>query len=336
MSTPSDPFSVTEKLRDNLTGAQIARILDKLIWRALQPILVVTNYGRQLSGEILLQIYGDSRRVVSQLPRHELINRLFTTAVLPQQERHVSCFRSLCLERGLLFLLVEYFLYKTKPLLKLEERYWQDPEETLININKIVFNMGNISRINAAIHWVNDFSKEYLSFRKYIMEKFYRLARVEGSKARAVTGMTIDIGDLENNYLFAISKAIDRYSPDRGTLVPYIKWWFTNAKTGNEFPHQYGESYSLPINERRRITQQYRYGQSSSTNFAYSLDDAVEIESEFDLETDTINRHYNQHLVSILFQAKNAKLALLKLNIPFVLTFDEILQQKLSMEKIDE
>jgi hypothetical protein len=331
-------LAVKERLQVNLTGSQIAKILDKLLWLTVQPILLHTQLGRRLGAEILVQSYSDGRLSVSPLPRQQYINTLFTAIVTPRAKDHANNMQALKLERSAFSCLADYCvsIYKYVNNLSLSYIKAQQSNDSIqarqskSTINKICDDIGSTeATIGGALRYVIYYLQQYRIFKEYVAEKFYRHSYEESKKSIALTSIHVDVMDLFANYLLAIDRALDRYSPDKGSLTTYLRWWYTNAKTAPEFPHQYSESYSLPTAERKAMTARYGRGESQATNFAYSLEDAESITVD-DVETIVTDLSQQKELVKIFSYARNARLSLLKLDIPFQLTELELEQQKLS------
>jgi hypothetical protein len=331
-------LAVKERLNTNLSGSQIAKILDKLLWLAVTPILLHTQLGRRLGAEILVQSYSDGRLSVSPLPRQQYIDTLFTAIVTPKAKDHVIRLRELKLERSALSCLADYCVSIYNKINELSLSYIRARQtdnlmqatDNITKINQICNDIGSDSlTIGGALRCVFSYLQQYRIFKEYIAEKFYRYSYDESRKSAALTGIHVDVMDLFSNYLLAVDRALDRYSPDKGSLVAYLKLWYINAKTAPEFPHQYSESYSLPTAERKAMTARYDRGESQATNFAYSLDDAEAVVDNT-IESLVSELSQRQELVKIFSYAKNAKLAMLKLEIPFYLTESELEQQKQS------
>jgi hypothetical protein len=327
-------LAIRERLQVNLTGSQIAKILDKLLWLAVQPILLHTQLGRRLGAEILVQTYSDGRLSVSPLPRQQYIDTLFTSIVTPKAKDHAVRLQELKLERSALSCLADYCVSIYNKIDSLSIAYIkakqrnnpQEANNSTIVIRRICDDIGSTEAIiGGALKYTISYLQQYRTFKEYVAEKFYRHSYDESKKSVALTGIHVDVMDLFANYLLAIDRALDRYSPDKGSLVAYLRWWYTNAKTAPEFPHQYSESYSLPTAERKAMVNRYGSGQSQATNFAYSLEDAEVLIGE---DVETIDFSQQKELIKIFSYAHNSRLALLKLGIPFHLTDLEILQQK--------
>jgi hypothetical protein len=73
--------------------------------------------------------------------------------------------------------------------------------------------------------------------------------------------------DIYQNFIAAVSHAIDRYDSSKGALTSYINFWILREKTSDTFSFENGVAYSVPQN----IKTQMAKGTFGDQNFAVSI-----------------------------------------------------------------
>ena len=83
-------------------------------------------------------------------------------------------------------------------------------------------------------------------------------------------GPNFDFEDVYQNFLTAITKAVDKYDCSKGALTSYINYWVLNAQTcsNTDHGHEYGIAYTIPPLQRKQMA----LGDKSNVNFSVSLD----------------------------------------------------------------
>ena len=166
-------------------------------------------------------------------------------------------------------------------------------------------------------------TEKALTFKHQIIEKYMRLVMLE-AHAYAThhkqnnPHIRIDLDEVAQNFILAVSKAIDKCNANKGTLTSYVQMWLKDARNTVHFQHSYGFAYSIPTNKRREIAA----GKSHINNMVFDLDsaEAQSVAVEYDLESDIDNKKIVNTVRAISKQADPTGLGRLTLQITEVLS----------------
>jgi len=277
-----DIIHFKERLQENLSSEQIADTLDTLLFRALRPIVLHTDYLEQTLAELLPFIASNARRKFSNKSQPELIDTLFSVIVGTNKKAKLKKLRELRLERTVYFhcfntlehILDEYnsvvIEYVNTPISADSKALRYKHQQKLASIER---NLGlhEGKSLHAVLSKALFWRGVTLDFKGMVMEKFVRLAHVNSAKAAAQTSLDIDKQDLFKDFILSISKAIDKYNPEKGALTSYIMWWFMDAKTPSNphNTHEYGVSFHIPSAQRKKALAD---GTLTVSNLSSSID----------------------------------------------------------------
>lgn len=134
--------------------------------------------------------------------------------------------------------------------------------------------------------------------------------------------LNIQTDDVAQNFILALSKAIDKCDVDKGTLTSYIKAWMQDARNTVNFSHEYGTAYSLPSSKKRDIARDL----SNVNNISLSIDseEVQELHSDHDTEADAVSRHVVNRVRRLSKAADPLGLGRLALRITEVLSPKEL------------
>lgn len=273
-------LQLQEKLKDNLSSAQIAGTLDELLMRALNPLIQNTQFVEYFLADVLPYSVYNSRRKLSNVPIQKFHDMLMSVVVSPRKDEKLATLRKMRMERTIYFMILKTFkvLATQHRAAMIRAMETDDPATRAIqlldmqNIEKRVGYDSKVSFYSVAqqtLFWYDQATE----FRNMVIEKFVRLAHNSAAKAMQDTTMTIDKGDLFRDLILSISRAIDKYDSQRGTLTQYIQWWILDGVTNHRNPHQYGTAYTIPTAQRKKMQEQ---GGAPVNNLSVSLDQIID------------------------------------------------------------
>lgn len=316
-----------ERLKKNLSCADIHSTLDYFIFNSLNPICFKSYYSRRYISDMIAQIYTNNNRKISSLEKSKFVELLFTCLVTPSQKTYWKIFKKLRLERNLFDKIAQDFLNDTKDYPGLEIAYIKGDNTVLTRMNYIEKHVG-IGRniLSSTINWVHYFLEKYFDFKGMIIEKYVRYAYIDTMKSAKTTSLHIDRQDLFKNLILAIPRAIDKHDPTKGTLTSYIQIWMKHSKINPTFNHVLNQSYDINIVQRKGITAARNAGNSFENNLAHSLDsiEAQEKPDDSNIEEFIIKKDNNNILSKLISRVKNSKMSMLYYDIKYVLTEEEL------------
>lgn len=254
----SQTFQTTKSIKESITkrysSNQLISVLDDLIYKAIYSIILHTNFLDELFGVLLCWYSGAHRRKISSLSKDVVLFLLFRFLYESEVDRKFHILKSARLERNILFYFISLFLETGKqyrPLsvkcvqVKLTKRFSMRWKMSLIE--DTLFCHGNLF---AAYNQVDFWYKESIEFKHQIMEKYMRHAVMQANRYHKMNKRS-DLDDIIQNYLLAVSKAIDKFDSKKGTLTSYINQWLLNAQSYSDSGHEYGIAYSIPVSIKK-------------------------------------------------------------------------------------
>lgn len=324
--------NVKERLDKNYSSAQLLTTLDTLLLYAIKPLLRKTKFvDRQLA--IICGWYTNAaRRKIASLESKELFITLVSAFLLSTDyKERVELFQKLKLERSLTFWILHRWVFlmadfeKAASSLDFNRMHEIERQAYLIDLQ------GSWQTLRQVQYWAD----KALGFKHAIMEKYMRLVMLESQAyyahhKRINPHINVNLDDVAQNFVLAVSKAIDKCDVTKGTLTSYIQMWLKDARNTVHFRHDYGFSYSIPTNKRRDIAT----GKSSLNNIMLDLNsiEAQSVPTDTDIEHE-IDRKKNVNLVRKLAkQVDPTGLGRLSLHITETLSDKELQLLETGME----
>lgn len=270
---------VDEKIKTVYSTAQLLKTLDELLYRAVYPIIENTSFMDTFLANVIPWIYYEGRRKISPLKRERVMTLLLFYLVSNDSGEKKKILRKLSIERNLIIDAVTLFLSITDKYVKCVNQY---PKATEFQRYRLSAEMAQTLRIVGAnnsvdLYLVNRDIRVWLQytleFKNQIQEKYIRHALMLANAHIKSTNSQIDLDDLIQNFLMAISKAIDKCSANHGTLTTYINHWLRNAVTSGKSIHEYGIAYRIPSLEKRRHVA----GKAINSNISIPLDALADV-----------------------------------------------------------
>lgn len=250
----SQLLGLKEQLPENLSSNQIAEILDDLLFKFMEKVIINTDYMEYVITELIIHVFTDARRKFSRADKKEFKETLFSLIVCNNKQMKIKLLRELRLERTIYFKILENFT-------KLANEYLEElpaclkagkPSEKILTIERTAHSINSnfYSVCVGTLFW----SVHIYNFRNMIVEKYIRFARVKASKAVNSTGLNVSVDDLHRELIIAIFKGINKYDQTTGTLTECIQWWFKDATT-NQNSHEEGVAYTIPSQVRKKMLE---------------------------------------------------------------------------------
>lgn len=264
------------KLTHNLTGGQIQDVLDTLIYSSLSPIVRTSDVFDVQIVYLLGLTARNRKRKLSSMPREEFITSLCHCLISSDREKKIHILTNSKIERGFVYNFVVKFLKETEGYNDLYRKFLfaRGYEKTGLDMKLRVLeqNVGNArATLFPAINIANDYLELTYEFRNAIVSNYIRQAYKQAKSFVSMKGKNFDFKDVNQNFLAAITKAVDKYDCGKGALTSYINFWILNAQTctNSDYGYEYGIAYTIPQLQRKAMAQGKGDG---DVNFSVSLD----------------------------------------------------------------
>jgi len=217
-----------ESLNKNYTSSQIIGTLDLCLLSALKAIDECSHFLENALLEILTSFAKPSRRRVSSLSKESLYANILIFLTLDDYDERKKQLQVIKFDRDVQRKIIHDFL-------KLVEQYEDNysikydvaKSRKLYAIEQAV--AARHSDILLSVREANRWFELATGFKQAIMEKYMRLT-VNSSVSFHNKWKHIPLDDLFQNFLVALSRAIDKYDSDKGTLTSYITVWHHDAQ----------------------------------------------------------------------------------------------------------
>ncbi len=220
-----------EALLDNYSSSQYIEVWDELLYKAIEPIFLYTNYANELLSEIFHHTINNFKRKISTVSKEHLVYGLFLFHTVSRDQR-IDVYKQMRLERTITKYIIKTFLNSLEnyqPLLK----------DRLVNNNlksreledyvKLVKSKDSKPLLTIKQE-VDFYNKEASSFKTKIMEKHTRNIIMEAQRHYKFCNLKVDLDTIvQTMYQFA-SYAVDKYDSANGTLTSYISNWLQHAR----------------------------------------------------------------------------------------------------------
>lgn len=277
----------------NLTGDNIQTVLDNLLYRALYPIVRHTKIFDTQIQHVLARITINKKRKLVSIDRDIAIALLCNALVEEDFALKFALIEQVKIERSIIHRFIDL-------VMKDIEIYYQLYISNLAKPNKIIdakleafrvnFGAKSVDDLFVIRSQVNDFIAEYYKYRNSIVDHYIKFSHKVSNNFKQ-TKNNFDSNDVFQNFLSAVTKAIDKYDSSKGALTSYINYWILNAKTCNSSSSEYGIAYTIPHSKKKEKVSNKKY-----VNFSTSLDsdEILNIEHSDDIHQDTEREEENK------------------------------------------
>lgn len=268
-------------LTDNLTGGQIQEVLDTLIIEAVSPIILGSDAFDLQIAHLLSATARNRKRKLSSLPREVAIDAMCQYLSTSDRELKVKLLKSMRLERGFIYNFVVRFLRECEdyPRMYREWLTTRNKAKRKIRRQRLTAVERSVGASDANLFQIVTSSRDYLElayrFRNTIVMNYVRHAFKQAKMFVKSKGPNYDFKDVHQNFLAAVTKAVDKYDASRGALTSYVNWWLLNAQTTSNslHGHEYGIAYTIPQLQKKSLASKSR--KAKHVNFGVSLDKMV-------------------------------------------------------------
>jgi hypothetical protein len=276
----------TESRTDNLTGGQIQEVLDTLIHQSIAPVVRSSDAFDLQVVYILSSTARNRKRKLSSLPRDEAIDKMCQFLSSQDREEKVALVGKMRLERGFIYNFVVRFLREVDgyPDLYHQMLCHQLPKEREDIEKKMSMIENSVGCDRSSLLMSSLAARDYLElayeFRNAIVTQYIKHAYKQAKGFVKLKGKNFDFEDVKQNFLTAITKAVDKYDASKGALTSYINWWLLNAQTTNNsnHGHEYGVAYSIPQLQKKALAE--KSTKAKNVNYGISLEKMVGSEGE--------------------------------------------------------
>ena len=267
----------------NLTGGQIQEVLDTCINQALKPIILCSDIFDSQISYLINCAATNKKRKVSALDREHFISMMCNAYIESDKERKWNIITSCKIERRFIYMFVVNFLEYTKGYasdyskwITAKNEFDRDRFDAKLSVleNEIYVSRNDMLQ---CIQTCNDYLELAYEFRNSIVKQY-----IKHCYKQAVIFCNdkpnYSISDVGQNFVTAVTKALDKYDSSKGALTSYINYWILDAQTyGNsEHGHEYGIAYTIPVGRKRDLVK----NGGVDNNFSVSLDQLVGDDSE--------------------------------------------------------
>lgn len=270
------------KGKSNMTGGQIQEALDFLIYHALEPIVLNSDVFNIQLVHLLSRAASNRKRKLSAMPREAFLTRLCNALVTTDREERMELIRGAKIERSFVHMFIVGWLTETASYVdtyiswlacsntterQALDRRLQAVERGIGMSRELLFPQIDVVKtyLDMAYEFRNSIVVNYVR-HSYKQAKAYRDSKPEAQRK------TVNLSDLSQNLLVAVTKAVDKYDCSKGALTSYVNFWLLNAMTGThpQHGHEYGVAYTLPQNLKKSLAKGERLEQG--VNYSVSLD----------------------------------------------------------------
>lgn len=248
-----------------LTGYQIQKILDGLLYNALYPIMIHSGFITPYMSKILAWVARNRRRKIASLSQVEQLVHLLAYVTEPYQNKRFQIYTKLGIERNITAKIIRDFLQATSGYTVAlvsnspqSKQFCRDIEQRFNVTPNTLYN---------TIHQSETFLNMFIGFRDKLIASYSHLALVQmKQRKQAYTGTAVDKDDMLQDVNYGVMMAIDKYDYRKGALVSYIIMWVRYILQSHRSGHEYGTVFSMPISALRAGTL---------NNISMELDDVV-------------------------------------------------------------
>ena len=325
--------SRTDSKSDNLTGDQIQDVMDTMLYKALEPIVLYTDIFDNQLVHLLETITRNKKRKLTLLSREDAANALIKALMTKDRKVKMKLIRSLGLERSYVHIFIKKFLdLKREAFFKTYFAYTTASDPVAIAryklmLDQAVVDFGAPSRSKLFLCFSTGYEclQLYYKFVSSVVREYDKLCVTSAKKHCDInSNNSFDFSDVKQGLLHNVVLALNKYNAEKGALTSHIKWWLFNAQTCNTGDHEYNIAFTVPQGQKKKMATNSAGGQ---LNFSVSLDELIDNEdsegnslhnlvcSDFNIEKHIENTKSAEHIMQLSKHADPHGLARLSLDI---------------------
>ena len=232
--------------------------------------------------------------------------------------------KSSSLDKSIFSEIINTFCIKTTELMEQEENFFSKlnnknydlKSSTVITDIEEEFNLSRTFLIKVGKE-VKFWFDRYIEFRNLIVGKYIRLA-YKYAKITKLNRPNIDMQCFFKSLVLSINTALDKYTPDRGTLTSYIQLWFKSTMVNPKYDFEMGRPFKLSNYAKQKMIDTGRNPNSISTDSEEFNTIENQLDDEFLNNKLEFMEVTNYDLLKFLNSVENSDIDLVKivLNIP--------------------
>lgn len=244
---------VKESISDNYSSSQYIDVLDTLLFKALKPIILNTDYIDKFLVELTHLSILNHRRKISNLSRESFVTHTFMYLVSDKKDKY-KIIKKMKLERTFISFVVNSFLSELKDYYDTSVKAAnnapnQKVRKTLMEKNVLV---SEDCSLWSVITEVTLYLNESKNFKKQIVEKYVRHILLAAQNHYKVNNSKMELDEIIQTMFVYASHAIDKYDQSKGTLTSYISTWLQHARNQSGV-NELETSFLLPHAKRNEI-----------------------------------------------------------------------------------
>lgn len=254
----------------NLTGEQIQQIMDMLLYKALEPIILYTNAFDAQVEYLLVLMTANRKRKMTSLDREVVIESLAAYLAHTNTQKKFDLVRESRIERYFVHSFIKRFVEANKDFIEQYNKFLLAPDaEKKTALDNRAAVVGGCDRANFlnAVRIAGAYIQRFYEYRESIIEHYLKHSSKQAKAYISKSNGHLDFWDLRQSILKAVIAALDKYDSRKGALTSYINWWVMNAATSST-EHEYGIAYTVPQTQKKKLYEK----QSVEINFSVSLD----------------------------------------------------------------
>ena len=254
----------------NMTGEQIQQIMDMLLYKALEPLVLYTNVFDAQVEYLLLLVATNRKRKLSSLERGEAVEKLAAYLSVQDRRQKFEFIRAARVERFFIHKFLKGFTKQNADYVKLYKGFLLDPcKEKQVALDKRAALVGMCSRdsLYSALKISTAYLEQFYLYRNSVVDHYVKSAN-KWAKGHVVQVQgRSSFKDLVQSIIKAVITALDKYDSRKGALTSYVQFWTKNAMKASK-EHEYGVAYTVPQAQKKKLFE----GTSNYVNFSVSLD----------------------------------------------------------------
>lgn len=254
----------------NMTGEQIQQIMDMLMYKALEPLVLFTNVFDPQVEFLLVLIATNRKRKLSSLEREVVVEKLAAYLSISDKVQRFVYIRDARVQRYFIHRFIRLFLEDNKDYVSQYKDFVVNPTRAKqAALDKRAMLVGRCSRANLykSVKIAEAYLSQFYVYRDSVIHNYVKNSNKQAKAHLVGTNSGSSYKDLVQSIQKSIITALDKYDSRKGPLTSYINTWVKNATTTTK-EHEYGIAYTIPQTQRKKLAE----GKSTEVNYGVSLD----------------------------------------------------------------
>tara|TARA_B100000214_G_scaffold357534_1_gene317165 strand:- start:2884 stop:3936 length:1053 start_codon:yes stop_codon:yes gene_type:complete len=266
---------------ENLTGGQIEKILDTLLYEVLRPLVMHSKvFDAQIVYALSFIIKNKKRKISTSNSREDVVDYLSRALLTDDPVEKFEYIKLSKLERTMVFIFAKRVLDEHyKSFISQYSNFLDVKSETrgyAKNKIRVIERVLRTESRSDLFCMLSELKEAYDQYRDYVGTIVAQYLKLCSQQAKFFVETNpynnYDIHDVRQNFLNNVVTAISKYNSDQGALTSYVKFWLLNAQTCSTSDHEYGIAYRIPPQYKKKLATS---DNSLESNFSISLDSSV-------------------------------------------------------------